>query len=155
MSVSERDSMRWRERIKSLPCKVLITVSASLHGSFSTDPCRVASERRAYDYTWGTVGLCVSVCVCVNVCSGCVSFLLISEHGRQDNTLAVHMLTLSAMYRIHNLSNRHVLVAWGHRVYDHTFTSGSRGGCGFTGDCQASDRGSRLSFNICKHDNAG
>lgn len=37
--MSERDSMRERKRIKYLPCKVLIKVSASLNRSISTCTC--------------------------------------------------------------------------------------------------------------------
>lgn len=54
--------MRERERIRSVPCKVLIKVSASLHRSISTDPCRVMLKDGAYAYVHaGTSGLCMSV----------------------------------------------------------------------------------------------
>lgn len=57
-SAGERERQGAGERIRSLPCKVLIKVSASLHRSISKDPCRVTVKHRACG------GLCRSVFLC-------------------------------------------------------------------------------------------
>lgn len=61
--MSERDSMRERKGITSLPCKVLIKVSASLHRSIFTDPCTVTFRHGAYSMHADTVVvyICISM----------------------------------------------------------------------------------------------
>ena len=81
---------RERERIKSLPCKVLIKVSASLHRSISTDSCRVIGDtglmRMHADI--GVVYICISMWTNVFICYVSVSWCSWSS----VQTLNMHLI---------------------------------------------------------------